>query len=90
MVLHRKSPTYYLQANGQAKSTNKVIKTTLTKMVNANRTDYDTKLYAALWMYRTAYKVTTKHTPFSLVFRTEALLLLSYIYNEENLQSNQE
>jgi hypothetical protein len=81
MVLHRKSTTYYPQANGQAESTNKIIKTTLTKIVNANRTDWDTKLYAALW----AYRVTTKHTPFSLVFGTEILLSLIFIYNEENL-----
>ena len=30
MVLHQKSTTHYPQANGQAKNTNKVIKTTLT------------------------------------------------------------
>ena len=59
-------------------------------MVNANGTDWDTKLYAALWAYRTAYQVTTKHTPFSLVFGTEALLPLTFIYNKENLQRNQE
>ena len=89
MVLHRKSTTYYPQASGQAKSTNKCIKTTLTKMVNTNRIDWDTKLYATLWAYRTAYKVTTKHTPFSLVFGMEALLSLTFIYNEENLQRSQ-
>ena len=70
MVLHRKSTIYYPQANGQAESTKKVIKTTLTKMVNANRIDWDTKLHAELWAYRTAHKITTKHTPFSLVFGT--------------------
>jgi hypothetical protein len=89
MVLHCKSTTYYPQANGQAKNNNKVIKTTLTNMINANRTDWDTKLHAALWAYRTAYKVTTKHTPFSLVFGTEAFLSLTFIYNEENLQMSQ-
>ena len=57
-------------ANGQAESTNKVIKVVLTKMVNANRTNWDTKLHATLWVYRLTYKVTTKHTPFSLVFGT--------------------
>jgi hypothetical protein len=80
MILHRKSTTYYTQANGQAESTNKVIKIALTKMVNANRTDWDTKLHAALWAYRTAYKVTTKHIPFSLVFGTEALLPMAYLH----------
>jgi hypothetical protein len=82
MILHRKLMTYYPQANGQAESTNKVIKRTLTKMVKTNRTNWDTKLYAALWAYRTAYKVITKHTSFSLVFGTEILLPLTFIYNE--------
>ena len=80
MILHWKSTTYYPQANGQAESTNKVIKIALTKMVNANRIDWDTKLHAALWAYRTAYKVMTKHTPFSLVFGTEALLPMAYLH----------
>jgi hypothetical protein len=81
MVLHRKSTTYYVQANGQAENRNKVIKITLPNIVNANRTDWYTKLYATLWSYRTAYKVTTKHTPFSLVFGTETLLPLTFTYN---------
>ena len=59
-------------------------------MVNVNHTDWDTKLYATLWAYKSAYKVTTKHTPFSLVFGMEALLPLTFIYNEENLQRNQQ
>ena len=37
-------------------------------------TDWDTKLFAALWAYRTAYKVTTHSTPFQLVYGTEALI----------------
>lgn len=70
MILYQKSTTYYPQANEQAESTNIVIKIALTKMVNANRTDWDTKLHATLWAYRIAYKVTTKHNPFSLIFGT--------------------
>jgi hypothetical protein len=46
MILHRKSTTYYPQANDQAESTNKIIKIALTKMVNANRMDWDNKLHA--------------------------------------------
>ena len=80
MILHQKSTTYYPQANGQAESSNKVIKIVLTKMVNANQTYWDTKLHATLWAYRTAYKVTTKHTPFSLMFGSEALLPMAYLH----------
>ena len=90
MILHRKSTTYYPQANRQAESTNKVIKIALTKMVNANRTDWDTKLHAPLWAYRTAYKVTTKHTPFSLVFGTEALLPMAYLHPDVYQQRSQD
>ena len=37
-------------------------------------TDWNTKLIDALWAYRTAYKVTTKFTPFQLVYGQEAIL----------------
>ena len=37
-------------------------------------TDWDSKLLDALWAYRTAYKVTTKFTPFQLVYGQEAIL----------------
>ena len=80
MNLHLKSTTYYPHANGQVESTNKVIKIALTKMVNANRTYWDTKLHATLSAYRPAYKVTTKHFPFSLVFGTKSLLPMAYLH----------
>jgi hypothetical protein len=79
MIQHQKSTTYYPQGNGQAKLTNKVLKAILTKIVNANQTDCDTKLYPVLWAYCTTYKVTSRHTPFSLVFGTKALLPIQYI-----------
>ena len=90
MILHWKSTTYYPQANGQAEITNKVIKVALTKMVNANQTNWDTKLHATLWAYRTTYKVTTKHTPFSLVFGTEALLPMAYLHPDVYQKQSQE
>lgn len=49
-------------------------------MVNANRTYWDTKLHATLSAYRPAYKVTTKHFPFSLVFGTKSLLPMAYLH----------
>lgn len=36
MILHRRSTTYYPQANGQAENTYKLLQTILTKMINAN------------------------------------------------------
>ena len=90
MILHRKSTTYYPQANGQAESTNKIIKDALAKMVNANQTDWDTKLHATLWAYRTTYKVTKKHTRFSLVFGIEALLPMAYLHPDVYQQRSQD
>ena len=39
MVIHRKSAPYHLQANGQAKSTNKTLCFALAKVVEGNCTD---------------------------------------------------
>ena len=36
--------------------------------------DWDSKLLNALWAYRIAYKVTTKFTPFQLMYGQEAIL----------------
>ena len=56
-VVHRKSTPYYPQANGLAESTNKTLQTILKKIVNENRTDWDTKLHIALWEYQTSFKI---------------------------------
>jgi hypothetical protein len=36
--------------------------------MNANQNDSDVMLPTALWAYRTAYKVSTQHTPYELVY----------------------
>ena len=38
-IRHRKSTPYHLQANGQVESTNKVIESVLTKIVNMHQKD---------------------------------------------------
>ena len=43
-----------------------------------SKRDWDVKLPAALWAYRTTYKVTTKATPFSLVYGLEAILPIEF------------
>ena len=71
-IVHKKSTPYYPQANGLAESTNKTLQTILKKIVNENRTDWDTKLHSALWAYLMSYKTSIQSTPFRLAFGLEA------------------
>ena len=41
-VVHKKSTSYYPQTNGLAEYTNKTLLNILRKIVNENRTDWDT------------------------------------------------
>ena len=79
MVTHRKSSPYYPRCNGQAESTNKVLCAVLTKIIAASRSDWSIKLQAALWAFRTSYKVATHHTPFKLVYGQEAVLPIEFL-----------
>jgi hypothetical protein len=51
---HVSSTTYYPQGNGQAKSTNKVLETLLTKLVSENRIDWDEHMFIMLFSYKIA------------------------------------
>ena len=67
-IKHRKTIPYHPRANGQTEKTNGILCKILTKTILGTGTDWDTKLFAALWAYHTAYKVTTNATPFQLVY----------------------
>ena len=73
-IKHRKTTPYHPRANGQTEKTNGILCKILTKTIMGTGTDWDIKLFAALWAYRTAYKVTTQSTPFQLVYGTEAII----------------
>lgn len=79
MVIHRKSAPYHPQANGQAKSTNKIICTVLTKIVEGSRADWEMKLHSALWAYRVAFKTSIGTTPFNMVYGLDAILPLEFL-----------
>ena len=79
MVIHRRSAPYHPQANGQAESTNKILCTALTKVVENSRTDWEQKLHSVLWAYRTAYKTSIGTTPFNLVYRLDAILPIEFL-----------
>ena len=77
-VVHKKSTPYYPQANGSAESTNKTLQNILRKIVNENRTDWDTKLHNALWAYRTSFKTSVQATPFRLAYGLEAVMPIEF------------
>ena len=76
--VNKKRTPYYPQANGLAESTNKTLQNILRKIVNENRTDWDTKLQSALWAYRTTYKTSIRTTPFRLAFGLEAVMPVEF------------
>lgn len=63
-VGHRKSTTHYPRYNGQAESTNKTLKSILTKMAQSLRGSWDMHRESVLREYKTTLKVTTIQTPF--------------------------
>ncbi len=79
LVKHVRSTTYYPQGNGQAKFTNKVISKLLTKLTNEKRTNQDEHLSIVLFSYMTTYKVTTRYTPYQLVYGLHPLMLIEYV-----------
>ena len=77
-INHRKTTPYHPQTNGQTERVNGILVGILRKTVIDSKRDWDVKLNAALWAYRTTYKVTTQATPFSLVYGIEATLPIEF------------
>ena len=77
-IVHKRSTSYYPQANGLAESTNKTIQHILKKTVNEHRSDWDQKLYSALWAYKTTYKTMILSTLFRMAFGLEAVMPIEF------------
>jgi hypothetical protein len=75
---HRKTTPYHPQTTRQTKRVNGILMSILRKTVQDSKRNWDAKLTAALWAYRTTYKVTTQATPFSLVYGIEATLPIEF------------
>ena len=54
-INHRLSSPYHPQANGQVESTNKVLESILTKIVEQHHKDWADRMLEAIWAYRTTW-----------------------------------
>ncbi|KAL1352204.1 hypothetical protein AAHE18_06G150000 [Arachis hypogaea] len=73
-IKHHKSSPTTPQGNGQAEAINKSILKILTKVVINAHKIWSEYLPLALWAYKTTRHGTIEVTPFSLVYRVEAVL----------------
>lgn len=82
LIDHHKTSTYHPQANGVVESCNK----TLTKICNVDKDDWDDKVLAVLWAYKTTYKRATNQTPFKLVFGQEVVVRVPLHFKHHTLE----
>ena len=87
-IEHHKSSPYRPQTNGAVEVANKNIKNILAKMVVTYK-DWAKKLPFSLWGYNTSICASTRATPYSLVYGSEAVLPIEVLDLIQNPQWKQ-
>jgi transposase InsO family protein len=85
-VFHQKSTPYHPQANGIVEAFNNIFEHALNKVCNINRDDWDLRILAVLWAYRTTCKKLTGHTPCKLAYGQEVIIPWNILYLALGLQ----
>ena len=67
-LTHRTSTAYHPQINGQAKISNREIKSILEKTAQPNQRDWSLQLGDALWTYQTAYNSPIGMSPYRVIY----------------------
>ena len=93
IVIHRKFAPYHPKANGKVESSNKIMCTILTKIIESSRIDcWELKLNSTLWAYRVAYKTSIDTTPFNMIYGLDTIfpveLLLPTLQVAQQLEWN--
>ena len=75
-ITNQYSTSAYPQGNGQAEAVNKVIVNGIKKRLDDAKGRWVEELLHVLWTYRTTPRQSTRETPFSMTYGTEAILPL--------------
>jgi len=78
-IHHSKSTPYHPQANWTVEVFNKILEHALMKVCDVKRDNWDLRVPAVLWAYRSTCKKLTGHTPFILVYGQEAVVPMDFI-----------
>ncbi|XP_023746717.1 uncharacterized protein LOC111894856 [Lactuca sativa] len=80
-ISQRFTPVAHPQANGQTEVSNRTIVNGIKKRLGKEKGNWAEEIPMVLWSYKTTPRKSTKETPFSLTYETEAMLRMEVAVN---------